>query len=396
MDAATLSANFEARERAANELRALTDEFAGKEMDADAREKETRLLDAMADYDGRVKRGIEAIKASESVTHALAGVNAADKGVTVNDGAEQLRSLKLGQAVDFAPGKGLGKSGAELRAVDTNTGKQVIPRTLFGQLLAEAVNRSTVMRNGATLMSTSSGEAIDIAVVTGRAKASITSENGGIGESYPTQVTRSIGAYKYAYASVVSSEFIADQALDLVGFLVGDAGPAIGHGMGEHFLVGDGVNKPKGILNSASPAGATWQAGAKDTAVSDALIDLFYEIIPAYRPNATFVVSDKTAALMRKLKDLNGQYLWQSALTAGAPDTFNGRPVVTDVAMPDDKVLFADLSKYRVRLAGPLRVERSLDAKFMNDQVVYRFIQRADGLLVDELSAKVLTVTAKA
>jgi HK97 family phage major capsid protein len=60
--------------------------------------------------------------------------------------------------------------------------------------------------------------------------------------------------------------------------------------------------------------------------------------------------------------------------------------------VPDDKVLFGDLSKYRIRFAGPLRVERSLDAKFTTDQVVYRFIQRADGLLVDELSAKVLTI----
>lgn len=393
MDATTLAANFEAREKAMKELRALNDEFAGKAMDADATAKETRLLDSISDYDGRIRRGIDAVKAADAVTALMSGFKG-DKPAgkdELSETANELRSLAPGAGLSFSADKGLHK-----RAVDTTTGKNVIPRTLFGQLLAEAVNRSTVMRNGASIMATSSAEPLDIVVITGRAAAQITAENGAIPESYPTQVTRSLGAYKYAYASIVSSELVQDQALDLVGFLTGDAGPAIGHGMGTHFLTGDGSGKPTGILKSAPAASATFKlpgGTVKDTAVSDGLIDLFYELQPAYRSSSTWVVSDKMAAIMRKLKDANGQYLWQSALTAGAPDLFNGRPVATDVAMTDNQILFGDLSKYKVRFAGPLRVERSIDVKFMNDQIVYRFIQRADGILTDLQAAKVLTVT---
>lgn len=393
MDATTLAANFEAREKAMRELRALNDEFAGQEMDADAKAKETRLLDSISDYDGRIRRGIDAVKASDAVTALMAGLKG-DKPSgkdELSETANELRALTPGAGLSFSADKGLNK-----RAVDTTTGKNVIPRTLFGQLLAEAVYRSTVMRNGASIMATSSAEPLDIVVITGRAAAQITAENGAIPESYPTQVTRSLGAYKYAYASIVSSELIQDQALDLVGFLTGDAGPAIGHGMGTHFLAGDGNGKPTGILKAAPAATATFKmpgGTVKDTAVSDGLIDLFYELQPAYRGNSTWVVSDKMAAVMRKLKDANGQYLWQSALTADAPDLFNGRPVATDVAMTDNQVLFGDLSKYKVRLAGPLRVERSVDVRFMNDQIAYRFIQRADGILTDLQAAKVLTVT---
>jgi HK97 family phage major capsid protein len=174
--------------------------------------------------------------------------------------------------------------------------------------------------------------------------------------------------------------------------LANDAGPAIGDAMGRHFLTGSGTNQPRGILTDASDAVATFAPGDADSKVSDALIDLFYELSSPYRTNASFVVNDKVAAQMRKLKDANGQYLWQSALTAGAPDLFNGKSVQTDTAVPVDKVMFGDLSKYRVRFAGPLRVDRSTDIKFMNDQVVYRFLQRADGLLVDQNAAKVLTI----
>ncbi|MGY5131270.1 phage major capsid protein [Streptomyces nigrescens] len=384
MDATTLSANFEARERATHELRSLADEFAGKDMSAEAREKEANLLAAVADFDGRIKRGVEALRANENVTSLMGSFAGGERRSDTPNESDQLRSLgspgQVGQSLEF-------------RAVDKASNPNVLDRTLYGQLLEQAVERSTVMRGGATILSTSSGEPIDFTVVTGRASASIVGENGAIPESVPSTIQKSVGAYKYAYASIVSSEFIADKALDLVGFLVGDAGPAIGDGMGRHFLTGTGTGQPKGILTSAPDATATYAADAEDNTVSDALIDLFYELPSSYRANAKFLVSDLTAAKMRKLKATDGTYLWQSAITVGAPDTFNGKPVLTDDGMPNDRVLFADLSKYRVRMAGPLRVERSVDYKFMNDQVVYRFIQRADGLLVDERSAKALTVT---
>ncbi|MCZ0980157.1 phage major capsid protein [Streptomyces diastatochromogenes] len=390
MDATTLSANFEARERATAELRTLTEEFAGKEMDAESRGKETKLLDSIADYDGRIKRGIEVLKSGESVSALMQGLNGTGSKKETQDklaeAAAQLRALGVNQTVAFAP--------ESRAAIDTKTnpGNTVIARTLYGRLLAEAVERSTVMRGGATILTTSSGEPMDFTVVVGRAQASIVNENANIPESNPTTVQRSVGAFKYGYASTVSSELVADQALDLVGFLVGDAGPAIGAGMGDHFLTGSGTNQPRGIITAGSPATATFTATAKDATVSDALIDLYYELPSSYRANAAFVVSDKVAAQMRKLKSTDGQYLWQSSVQVGAPDTFNGRPVLTDVSVPDAKVTFGDLSKYTVRLAGPLRVERSVDLKFLSDQIVYRFLQRADGLLVDERAVKVLTV----
>lgn len=397
MDATTLAANFDAREKAAAELRALTDEFAGKDMDAEARSKESALIDAITDFDGRVKRGIEAVRASESVQSLMAGLKGTgSKGnvqAKLDEAATQLRELEFGAGIDFRPDNGLHKSGAEFRAIDTTTGKNVIPRSLYGRLLAEAVGRSVIMQASANIVTTSDARPIDFTVVTGRASAGIVAEGGNIPDSTPTTVQRSVGGYKYAYGSTVSSEFVADQALDLVAFLVADAGPAIGHALGTHFLTGTGTNQPKGILIAAPAATAAFAKTAKDATVSDGLIDLFYELPQAYRGNAAFVVSDKTAATMRKLKDAQGQYLWQSALTAGAPDTFNGRPVYTDESVPDDKVLFGDLSKYTIRMAGPLRVERSVDVKFQTDQIVYRFIQRADGLLVDERAVKVLTKT---
>jgi HK97 family phage major capsid protein len=389
MDATTLSANFEARERATNELRTLTDEFAGKPMDGDATAKEERLLSAIQDFDGRIKRGIEAIKATDAVTSLLAGL----PGSAVADGAGTRSADRSDADIlrSLAPNEG-----AEFRAqLDKTAGANALTRSLYDQLIAQAVNRSTIMRAGATVFNTSDGNPLDFTVVTGRSTAAIVAENGTVGESYPTTTQRSMGAFKYGYASTVSYEFATDQVLDLVGFLVGDAGPAIGDAMGRHFLTGTGTGQPKGIILDGSAATATFSAAAAPTSVqSDALIDLSYELKSAYRSNATYVTSDKNAGKLRKLKDTTGNYLYQPALTAGSQDMFNGRPIVSDDGIPDDKILFGDLSKYRVRFAGALRVDRSVDAKFTSDQIVYRFLQRADGLLIDQTAVKVMTIGA--
>ncbi|MFJ8955632.1 phage major capsid protein [Streptomyces sp. NPDC102381] len=392
MDATTLSANFEAREKATAELRSLTDEFAGKPMDAEATQKEERLLSAIADYDGRIKRGIDAIKATDAVTSLISGLQGSGSQRSAEaerDDNATLRAGALGEAraFEFTPEKRDGT-----KAGNPN----VLGRTLYGQLIAQAVERSAIMRGGASTFSTSDANPIDFTVITGRSSASIVGEGAPVPESYPTTIQRTMTGFKYGHAATVSYEFATDQVLDLVGFLVSDAGPAIGDAMGRHFLTGTGTGQPRGILTDASPATAAFVAGDLDSTVSDALIDLFYEVPSAYRANAKYVVNDKVAAQMRKLKGTDGQYLWQSSIQVGAPDTFNGKPVLTDDGVPEDKILFADLSKYRVRFAGPLRVDRSVDVKFSTDQIVYRFLQRADGLLVDTRGAKVLTVGAAA
>ena len=45
---------------------------------------------------------------------------------------------------------------------------------------------------------------------------------------------------------------------------------------------------------------------------------MFYSLKAPYRRNAVWVLSDSTIKAIRKLKDNQGQYLWQPSLTAGA------------------------------------------------------------------------------
>jgi HK97 family phage major capsid protein len=93
---------------------------------------------------------------------------------------------------------------------------------------------------------------------------------------------------------------------------------------GVAFLNGDGVGKPFGLM---APAGiAEVVTGAAATIKADALIDLVYDLPEAYAKNGTLIMRRSTVREIRKLKDSNGQYLWQPGVAGGAPATIIDRP----------------------------------------------------------------------
>ncbi|GMO56415.1 MAG: phage major capsid protein [Rickettsiales bacterium] len=100
----------------------------------------------------------------------------------------------------------------------------------------------------------------------------------------------------------------------------------------EAFINGDGINKPKGILEniddvttSAIPDGFE----AKD------IIELFYSLPKKYANGASFVMSRDAVAKVRMLKDdTSGAYLWQPAVLNGKDDSILGCPVYQSTCMP--------------------------------------------------------------
>ncbi len=65
------------------------------------------------------------------------------------------------------------------------------------------------------------------------------------------------------------------------------------------------------------------------------LVDLVYALKSGYRQNASWVMNRKTQGAIRKLKDSDGNYLWQPGLAAGQPETILGKPVLEMVDLPD-------------------------------------------------------------
>ena len=107
-------------------------------------------------------------------------------------------------------------------------------------------------------------------------------------------------------------------------------------------------------------SGAIGGAAAIAAITADEIIDLEHSVDPAYRqsPKARFMFNDTTLKTIRKLKDGQGQYLWNGGdLSKGISPTLLGYNYSINQAMAspatgNKTVIFGDHSKYFVRKVG--------------------------------------------
>jgi HK97 family phage major capsid protein len=312
-----------------------------------------------------------------------------------------LRSFLHGEKRELELPFGSGNSGpsaaiAEARALSKGTataGGNTVPTTFYNRLLEHLILTASLLRGGATILTTTSGENMTIPITTAHGGAALVPEAGTIPQNDPAFGTRQIGSYKYGVLIRVPRELVDDTAVDLLGYLARQAGRAVGNVFGTDLIVGNGTAKPLGLAASTT-LGATSATGTTGVPTFDNLIDLYYSVISPYRnsPDAAWLINDTTAGALRKLKDSSGRYLWEPSLIPGTPDTIFGKPIFTDpnmvgTGLNNKSVIFGDLSAYWVRLVNGIRFERSDEFAFDSDVTVFRCLLRGDGILTDTTGA---------
>ena len=97
------------------------------------------------------------------------------------------------------------------------------------------------------------------------------------------------------------------------------------------FLNGDGTGEPLGVFTADTNGISTardFSTGNTTTAISaDNLIEVKYALKAQYRNGAQWIFHRDAIKMISKLKDGEGQYLWQQGLAAGQPDTILNLPV---------------------------------------------------------------------
>ena len=276
--------------------------------------------------------------------------------------------------------------------VDTEGG-YLVPDE-FEKRLIEALEEENIFRSIAHKMNTASGDK-KIPVVASKGSASWIDEAGAYPESDDSFGQVTIGAHKVGTMIKVSEELISDNIFDLEGYIVKEFGRRIGAKEEEAFFNGDGNGKPLGLL--ATTGGA--QVGVTSSLVTgikfDEIIDLFYSLKASYRKKSLWIVNDTTIKALRKLKDGNGQYIWQPSVTAGTPDSILNRPVQTSSYMPEltagnKSVVFGDFSYYWIADRQGRVFKRLGELYAPSGQVGFLGSQRVDGKLILPEAVKVL------
>lgn len=264
----------------------------------------------------------------------------------------------------------------------------------FERTLVKALEEENIFRKLAKTIQTSNGDR-KIPVVTTHGSASWLDEEELVPESDEVFGQTSLSAYKLGTFIKVSDELLNDSVFDLESYISSEFARRIGHKEEEAFFTGDGSGKPTGIFAATGGADVGITSAAAAALTADELIDLFYSLRSPYRKNAVWVMNDSTVKAVRKLKDGNGQYLWQPALTAGTPDTILNRPIYTSSYVPAiaagaKTIAFGDFGYYWIADRQGRSFKRLNELFATTGQVGFMATQRVDGKLILPEAIKVL------
>lgn len=227
-------------------------------------------------------------------------------------------------------------------------GQWVLPDTT-GKIV-QMVYETSAMRQIADI------QAIGTDALEGKYDNDEAGDSGWTSEGGPRQTetgTPQVGAWRIEPGELwalpkTSQKNLDDSMMDVEGWLAKKVAAKLGRRENNAFVLGDGVGKPRGFLSYANAVPAKQAFGVveqKKTGVNgafpaqapgDFLIDLVSLLKNDYKQNATWTMTRLTKAAVRKLKDGQGNYLWQRDFSAGGAETpLLGYPIAEFADMPE-------------------------------------------------------------
>ena len=231
-------------------------------------------------------------------------------------------------------------------------------------------------------------------------KGALLAENTQDSTSKVTFGQKTLDAYKYTSGIFqVSEELLQDSVVDIEQIVRDAMAERIGRIVNEHLTTGTGSSQPNGIVTAADTGKTAASATALD---ADEILELQHSIDPMYRRqnNVRWMFNDTTLQSVRKLKDGQGNYLWQEPdIRVGAPAMLLGFPyeINQDMADPEassDPILFGNFGRYVVRRVREFAIRRLVERYADFYQVGFVGFGRFDGELIDDSAVKKLTMSA--
>lgn len=199
--------------------------------------------------------------------------------------------------------------------------------------------------------------------------------SGWVGETSARDATSGskFGEYPFSFGEIYANPaatqgLLDDSEIDFAKWISDEVETEFAAQEGVAFVSGNGVNKPKGILKYTSvdeaalaenlrhPLGAIDEvnSGAAAGLTSYGLIDLTGDLPTERIDGAAFYSNRQTTSTIRKMKDGDGNYLWQPSYQAGDPALvlgyaireLSGLPAIAADAIP---LLFGNMERaYRI------------------------------------------------
>ncbi len=188
------------------------------------------------------------------------------------------------------------------------------------------------------------------------------------------------------YALVdVTNDMLEDSAFDIAAEIEMEAIEQFSVKEGQEFITGTGVGEMEGILVNGDIAETV--SGSATAITADGMLDLKHAIKSGYARNANWLMNRTTIGVVRKLKDINGAYIWTPGIAQGAPNTIDGDPYVEVTDMPNEgagayPIAYGDWRRaYTMVDRIVMDMMRDPYTQADNGKVRFRFRRRSGGKL---------------
>ncbi len=246
----------------------------------------------------------------------------------------------------------------------------VLPQHLETKLV-NAMNAISVLRPLCTEVTTAGESALPI--VNGHGKAA------WVPEGHPIPLVKdafgrvNLDSHKLAAIIRVTSELLKDSVIDIEAYLAATFADRLAISEEEAFIVGDGVDKPLGLIHQAKVGCTTEAAGS--VSIADVL-NLIFSVPEKYRRNGTLLMNDNTLLQLYKQAMEQGKQL----LFANG-DTFFGMPIVRCSAMLDAHpgsipILFGDFKQVYINNNSKRSIKRLDQLFIVNDHIGFLLSER--------------------
>ena len=262
----------------------------------------------------------------------------------------------------------------EKRAMTTNSSSAgaAVPTQTLNKIMEKIENQS-VIYNLVTVSNLKGNVSIPIEGTTNDVERLSEGTDGTIKNDTLSSIK--LGANKYIKLVKLTCELEA-QAIDaLEDYIVKKLSKKMAQAFDEDIINGNGTNKCTGILQTITPI----ETSAAGTLNYDDICDLFAALKAAAKKNAKLLMSTNTLyKRIAKIKDDNKRPIFDVE-----NNKVIGRTVEECDDIPDDVIIFGDLSTYQFNWNKDLEITKSQEAAFASGDTVFRGLALVDGKLAD-------------
>lgn len=160
------------------------------------------------------------------------------------------------------------------------------------------------------------------------------------------------------------------------------------------FLTGTGAGQPLGVFTASAQGISTARdvstANTTTAITADGLIEAKHTLKPQYWANSRWLFHRDAIKMIRKLKDGNGQYLWQPGIAGGLPQSILDTPYEMSEYAPNTFTtglyagLLGDFSFYWIVDAMNLQIQRVVELYAESNSTGFIGRAECDGMPVLE------------